>query len=315
MQAKVIFILFCLAVVTSYAQSREISGEIVDKKTGKSLAFASVLIANTEQGTSADENGVFSLKLKDTAKALKLIVSNIGYESKKVPILNTRGNLSISLNPLIEELETVNLVRPKNTKRYRVNSFRLGKRIGIGNFSGGKYPSTVARYYKKPKEFDTHCFINEIKIKFFSVPEQQYDTAKFRLRIMAVDSTGKPGKDILFKDLVLEKPKNRNSLKVDMSQFYIEVPKEGVFVALEHLFIEENAYKEVHNYRVNDTIYKNVATTKYAPVFEGILEENDESYNSYYLSVAGWRKMNKLNVAQKFDGEIPAPAFVIKFTD
>ncbi|SHG70239.1 CarboxypepD_reg-like domain-containing protein [Salegentibacter echinorum] len=314
MQAKVIFILFCLAVVTSYAQSREISGEIVDEKTGKSLAFASVLVAKTEQGTSADENGVFSLKLKDTAKTLKLIVSNIGYESKEVPILN-KEHLCISLNRLIEELETVNLIRPKNTKRHRVNSFRLGKQIGIGNFSGGKYPSTVARYYQKPEDFEAHCFINEIKIKFFSIPERQYKTAKFRLRIMAVDSAGKPGKDILFKDLILEKPKTRNSLKVDMSQFYIEVPQQGFFVALEHLFIQENAYKEVHNYRVNDTIYKNVATTKYAPVFKGILEENDEDFNSYYLSVAGWRKMNKLNVAQKFDGEIPAPAFVIKFTD
>lgn len=313
MKAKLMLCLFCLATLCIQAQSKQIYGSVIDKSTGRPLPFATIIIAESEKGTSADVNGNFSIQITKKEEGLELFVSNIGYKKKKITVPDA-GEITVELSRLIEELNEVSILRPKANKKHRINSFRLGQKIGIGNFSGGKYPSMVARYYKRPEGFASQCFLNEIKIKFFAIPQQPYKSAKFRLRILAVDSNGKPGKDLVFKDLVLEKPGVRNSLKVDVSNFYIQVPKEGFFIALEHLFINENAYKEVHNYRVNDTVYKDAGMIKYAPVFEGILEENNDDFNSYYLSVTGWRKMNKLNV-EKFGGEVPAPAFLLKFTD
>ena len=153
MKTKVIVLLFCLITGLSYAQSRQIFGKVVDKTNGNPLAFATVIAMESENGTSADKNGDFSIRLKKSEKYLKLSVSNIGYQTRKIPVQGEK-NLTVKLSPLIEKLDEVSIIRPKNEKRHRVNSFRLGKKIGIGNFSGGKYPSMVARYYKRPEGFD-----------------------------------------------------------------------------------------------------------------------------------------------------------------
>jgi hypothetical protein len=105
-----------------------------------------------------------------------------------------------------------------------------------------------------------------------------------------------------------------------MLRYRIPIPKEGFFVAVEHLFIEENKYIEEKDYRVyrqTDTlIYEDFKVVKYLPVFKGVLEEEDENFNSFFKDTNGWKKMNNLdNSHSVFKGEVPAPAFKITLTD
>ena len=86
------------------------------------------------------------------------------------------------------------------------------------------------------------------------------------------------------------------------------------------MFIEENKYIEEKDYRVyrqTDTlIYEDFKVVKYLPVFKGVLEEEDENFNSFFKDTNGWKKMNNLdNSHSVFKGEVPAPAFKITLTD
>ena len=64
----------------------------------------------------------------------------------------------------------------------------------------------------------------------------------FRLRVLSVDTDNKPGKDLLGADLIIDKPEGKQSLKVDLIPYKINVPQEGFFVVVEHIFIEENKF-------------------------------------------------------------------------
>jgi hypothetical protein len=61
------------------AQTYNISGKVIDARTNKTLMHASVKIAGTSSGTSADDDGNFILKVKPGS--YNLITSYIGYFS------------------------------------------------------------------------------------------------------------------------------------------------------------------------------------------------------------------------------------------
>jgi iron complex outermembrane receptor protein len=91
--------LFVLSItifsITSFSQKKLINGSVVDAATGKILSGASVTYSG-KAGIITDKNGTFSI---DCSKASVIVVSHIGYDSKKVTIVNCDDNLTVSLMP------------------------------------------------------------------------------------------------------------------------------------------------------------------------------------------------------------------------
>ena len=308
------FFLFISA--SALGQAIRAVGQVVDAETLEPLPYVNIILEEEKRGTSTDKEGRYSFVVKDIAEDTDVKFSYVGYESKHAPLKELKGKV-IRLKPSVDHLAEVRLYTIKEKKRRRINDFRRKEIIGLGNFSGGQYPSIVARHYDKPEKFDEGCFIKDIEVRYFSVEKTLYGSAKFRLRIMAVDKKGKPSYDLLSDGLIIQKEASQFKSKIDMLPYKIAVPKDGFFVAVEHLFIEENAYFEEKDYRVNDTIiYRDVKLRKYGPVFSGVLEEYGEDFNSYYKDVNGWRKMDNLdNSNEVFSGMLPVPAFKITMTD
>lgn len=67
---------------TCFAQEYEVSGTISDSKTGKSLEYVTVKVADTTYGTTADQDGKYFIRLKKGA--CELIFSYIGYKTESV---------------------------------------------------------------------------------------------------------------------------------------------------------------------------------------------------------------------------------------
>ncbi len=291
-------------------------GQVVDAETLEPLPYVNIVLEEEKIGISTDKEGRYSFVVKDISEDTDVKFSYVGYESKYAQLKELKGKV-IRLKPSVDHLAEVRLYTIKEKKRQRINDFRRKEIIGLGNFSGGQYPSIVARHYDKPEKFDEGCFIKDIEVRYFSVEKTLYGSAKFRLRIMAVDDEGKPSYDLLSEGLIIQKEANQFKSKIDMLPYKILVPEDGFFVAVEHLFIEENGYFEEKDYRVNDTIiYRDVKLHKYGPVFSGVLEEYGENFNSYYKDINGWRKMNYLdNSNEVFSGMLPVPAFKITLTD
>ena len=81
-----------------YAQSRTVTGKVLDAETGEPVSFASVAVkGSTTLGVYTQEDGTFSLP-GVPSDATTLIASFVGYQTLEVPIGNGT-NLIISLSP------------------------------------------------------------------------------------------------------------------------------------------------------------------------------------------------------------------------
>ena len=94
MRKLYVWLLTCMvmAIMSSQgmAQDRQLSGRILDENQ-KGLPGASVLIKNTNKGTSADAEGNFSIAVSGSGV---LIVSSLGYEPQEISF---NGAMTLSL--------------------------------------------------------------------------------------------------------------------------------------------------------------------------------------------------------------------------
>ncbi len=72
-----------MALTPLYAQNRTFTGKIADDKGGP-VAFASVMIKGTQQGATANEQGVYSIEVPSDLKNPRLIVSAVGFAELEI---------------------------------------------------------------------------------------------------------------------------------------------------------------------------------------------------------------------------------------
>jgi TonB-dependent SusC/RagA subfamily outer membrane receptor len=102
--------LITLFFVTAHAQTRSISGKVVDGDGG-ALPGASVLVKGSGQGAATDANGNFKITIPSTPGVI-LVVKFIGYQSLEVAV-GDKSILSITLkedaSKLLNEVNVVNI--------------------------------------------------------------------------------------------------------------------------------------------------------------------------------------------------------------
>ena len=94
-------------------QPREVSGTVKDKN-GVPLAGATVLIKDTDVGTSTDFDGNFEIKVPDNATTL--VITYVGYVPQEVSVLGT-DNLEITMEVDNEALEEIVVIGYGTEKR------------------------------------------------------------------------------------------------------------------------------------------------------------------------------------------------------
>ncbi len=87
-----------------------IQGTILDALTKKPIELASIALTNSTEGTVTDENGKFALDALKISPQASILVSCIGYKTKRISvgtILNSKGDFNVSLTPELELLQEV----------------------------------------------------------------------------------------------------------------------------------------------------------------------------------------------------------------
>ncbi len=110
MMRKVLFLataLFCISV-TTWAQTRKLTGLIVANETGASLAGASITLKGTTKGSVADATGKFSIDIPTKGSPI-LVINSIGYESQEIRV-TTETNVFVKLISESKALEDVVVV-------------------------------------------------------------------------------------------------------------------------------------------------------------------------------------------------------------
>jgi len=106
---KKMYFAFAAFLMTAFAFSQgTISGIVEDGELGGPLPGASIVVEGTSNGTASDFDGNFSIEVSENSG--NLIVSYIGYVTKKVPFTSTGNIGSISIMPDAQELEGVIVV-------------------------------------------------------------------------------------------------------------------------------------------------------------------------------------------------------------
>ena len=98
-----------------------ISGTVTDEASKEKLAFVNIVVnENGTLGTTSDIDGNFTIKSKEGIKSLTF--SFVGYEKKKVDIIEGENNISVRLKPQNIELSEIVIDGTKNPANRIIDS-------------------------------------------------------------------------------------------------------------------------------------------------------------------------------------------------
>lgn len=102
---QIIFAVSLLFISQSYGQ-HTFSSKLLDSKTEQPIPFATIQF-NSKSGVISNDNGEFNITIKRDIKASdSLVISCLGYEEKRIPLLNFE-NSTIYLNSKTVDLDEV----------------------------------------------------------------------------------------------------------------------------------------------------------------------------------------------------------------
>lgn len=222
----------CLLIFIGFSSFAQIKGIVIDEND-KPIPYVNIWVENENIGTTAEEDGTFSLVLEETKN---IVFSALGFETKI--ILSTNLTVVV-LHSKALELNEVVVERKKGTSE-----------IVIGDFSGIKLNSGVtntgqenvhvwAKFIKSNEKIKEHPFIKSIEF----VTDSRLKNTLLRIRIFKVNNEGFPKEDEVEEDILVSIKKGKNNNIVDLTKHNIKIPEEGIIVGFEYLKLEQNKYE------------------------------------------------------------------------
>jgi hypothetical protein len=243
MKNNILLFLFFTIITYSYSQN-----VVVDATTKQSISNVNILIKNTNKGFITDSNGVFYLN-KNLKKGDTLVFSSLGYKKKEVIYKNKKQLEEVFLTKKIENLEEV-ILHSQSKEEELVQLGVIKRKKSYWNIIGKNciIATKINSLKKRDDGIIKELIFKELKVAFrgshnigsFNKPKfinVKFKTkAAIKLQLYPIDSiTQLPNiKKPLIKDnLLIVLNKNRKLLKLNISKYNIQMPKNGVFTTLE----------------------------------------------------------------------------------
>ncbi len=222
--------------ISSFAQQLVLRGQVIDAKQQTALEFVQVYIPQSSVGTISNAAGNFELELPDSIQADSIVVFVLGYESQRLAIadhLKSDGKIFLQATSYqIDEVEVIS----KRCKKIKRKTWGPKAKEGLGFFYVA-LGAQIAVYIPNPK--------NQLgyleKVAYYIAPEG-IPTTRFRVRVYAADGqNGAPGSDLLHENLIIQAPEGETWVEWDMTSHNIELPENGLFIAMEWLPDQSNS--------------------------------------------------------------------------
>ena len=272
-----------------------ITGTIKSIYEMEPLEFVGVQLNIAGLGTITDKKGNFSILINKEELNDSLTISSLGFESAIFPVSGFMRNSEhiVYLKPRVVNLSQVE-IKASDFKSYSVGNHRI---ISFGSI----YIDTQGQ--------QTALFIENKKHKYGTVGSVSYYLSRkgntnspFRVRIYERDSiTMKPGNDLL-KEVIIAKPKMDGGwFKIDVSQFNIEAPAEGFYVAIEGIF--------PNDYQNEGSDFVDIAATDDVPntisYGQSLGYSNKNGENTWHYSLAHtWFQLKEQNYNVMISAEV-----------
>lgn len=297
-----LFFLCFLVGFTCLSQERvDFEGKVLDAKNKNPIPYVNISFLNTLVGTSTDEDGHFLIEISNDLLEKKVHISSLGYNDTILEAKAIFKSKRIFLKEATYELEEV-VVSEELGDTQVLNP--IASYDVTSGFDSSSTPWVLALYF--PNIGATKKFLKKATIFFRDKNEFTRERSKFRLRFYALDSvTKKPTTDLVQKSLILESMKGKDYTAIDLTNLNVEMPRHGIYVGLEWLFIPFNWYKKDERNRLTN---KPTIEDRFAPTFGGMFSQNQ----NYRVMVYGMGEWQEFKVKSPDNSKNFIPAISLK---
>lgn len=296
------FLVFFLFISTqTFSQEIYFEGVVYDSKTKETIPFVNLSFLNTLKGMSSDEDGHFFMDLPSEYLEKQIHISSLGYKDTIVLAKDIYKQKKFDLVPESFELNEVVVSESLGNSDILnpINSYSI-----TSGFSSSSTPWVLALYF--PNIGQQKKYMDKVTVFFQENLEFKRAASKFRIRIYNVDKvTKKPTNDLLYKSIILESETAKDYVMLDLSALQLEMPKEGLYIGLEWLFIPYNWFKNTEKHQITNKL---VVEDRFAPTFGGVYTKN----NNFKVMVYGMGEWTDFIVKSKNKTENFIPAITLK---
>lgn len=259
MKAHAIYALsfFFLLSLSTSAQNT-VKGSIKSSATQAPLAYVSIGVVGTSQGTLTDAEGNFTITLDEKHADETLRIAMLGYRSRTYKGADFRASMQqnpvVALEEEVQQLQEVVIANRKPKEKVLGNTTTSNVGLTFSSDQLGNEMGVVIKVKKSPaylKSFSTHIVANE------------YDSIKFRLNIYTLKE-GMPDKSLLRENIIITCRQKSGPLTVDLSRHHLVV-EDDFFVSLEWLeSLEEGGIRFSTSMLGSPTIVKMATCSEWA---------------------------------------------------
>jgi CubicO group peptidase (beta-lactamase class C family) len=229
-----LFLLSCTLSLPAFNQ-RVITGRIMNSSSKEPIPYANIGIKSSGTGTISNKDGSFSIAVGAALSKDTIIFSSLGFVEKKIPftLLGAKKEISIYLDEKILTLSPVIVkASTKKNKLYDWGNTDIGGGVMEADTTyAGRAMALLIQNEHAEKGLNFPVFLEKAKLRIL---RNNLASFKVRVRIMDIDTDGKPGKDLLEKSVVLQSTMRKGWLQFDLSSFDVEV-KGPFFLVFEQL--------------------------------------------------------------------------------
>ncbi len=298
---KSILILFFFVLKTSvgFSQTKAI---VIDSITSKTIPYVNIWVENENNGTTSNDYGEFIINETDSTK--NIVFSAIGYKRETVQISQRKNK--IYLKPETTVLEEVLITKKKESKKIVIDKFK--KKDSKSWISTNGTPWMLAKYFKFKEEYQETPYIKQISI----LTKSKNNDSKFNIRLYLKDNNGFPKKAFYNKNIIGYAKKGKHITTIDVSDLNLEFPKDGLFISVEWLIIEDNKYNFSFTYEGEKKINHSFL---YNPKI-GLTPTIDSTTTKRYFN-GKWYKpfKNKDEGFKNFDNKYMLPSISLTLTN
>lgn len=231
-------LLHFILLLISVGAIAQIKGSIKDSTTKEPIPYVNIWIEGEDVGTTADENGSFTLPMEiDTSK--RLLFNSVGYAPVYVDISDFKGIVTLVPKPI--ELKGITITNPTGKYKQVISPLKKLKKAQASH--SGSQARMLARFIPYKAEYAATPYINQIRF-----PVQKYDKPfTFNLRLYSVTEDGNPGEPIYDDNILITIPPDKKEISIDLSKLNIKMPEEGLYIVIERFLIKQN---------ISGTVYK-----------------------------------------------------------
>ncbi|MCG8412081.1 MAG: carboxypeptidase-like regulatory domain-containing protein [Bacteroidales bacterium] len=254
-----------------FLAQKEINCKIIDIESTKPIPYANIWIKNTNIGVTSNHKGDFSLKIDNLHLNDSIIISSIGFNDTLIKI--SRIQSTINLKPKTYQIPEITAF-PRQITEYVLND--LSETKFKGGIMNDTTPLIAGRYFPHNNKI-----IDQSYIKSVIIYSRDSHKGKLSLRLYSFDTLNiKPIKELINKRIIVKTKKSiffkAKPIEVDLSEYRIVFPKEGVLIGVEWLIIPENRYSVTFS-KINGK--KKEKRTMYSPSLCATIDKKNFKYS------------------------------------